>query len=153
MARSVEHSTILSEFVTRVLVAMVIYRMMLQYTKILQPSAFVVCFCSLETVNICSRRRGSRSDQKMFACRLKLICCLTLCEQGFFMLSLSSADFFFKINFYQIKTFRNTIRVSNVLDPDLGPDLLPRSLAYHPLRRLRTCVIKIVTFKGGHLIW
>ena len=43
---------------------------------------------------------------------------------SFFMLLLSSADFFFKINFK--KSFRNTIRVSN--GPDLdpkGPDLGP----------------------------
>ena len=33
------------------------------------------------------------------------------------MLLLSSADFFFKINFFK-KSFRTTIRVSNSLDPD-----------------------------------
>ena len=43
------------------------------------------------------------------------------------MLLLSSADFFFKIKVFK-KSFRNTIRVSNGLDPDLdrpfvGPDL------------------------------
>ena len=36
--------------------------------------------------------------------------------------------FFFKINFYEKKSFRNTIRASNNLDPDqaqhvVGPDL------------------------------
>ena len=40
---------------------------------------------------------------------------------------LSSADFFFKVNFFK-KSLRNTIRVSNSLDPDqaeknVGPDL------------------------------
>ena len=46
----------------------------------------------------------------------------------FFMLLLSSADFFFKIN-----SFRSTIRVSSGLDPDqdrqnVGPDLGPNCL-------------------------
>ena len=44
------------------------------------------------------------------------------------MLVLSSADFFFKINFFKKSFFGNTIRVSNYLDPDqdrrsVGPDL------------------------------
>ena len=49
------------------------------------------------------------------------------------MLLLSSADFF-KINFKKKKnSFRNTIRVSNCLDPDqdrrtVGPDLDPKCL-------------------------
>ena len=50
------------------------------------------------------------------------------------MLLLSSADFLFKINFLK-NSFRNTIRVSNCLDPnqerlsvgsDLGPNCLQR---------------------------
>ena len=51
---------------------------------------------------------------------------LTLCMLGIVMLLMSSADIF-KINFFK-KSFRNTIRVSNGLDPDqdrrsVGPDL------------------------------
>ena len=36
------------------------------------------------------------------------------------MLFSTPADFFFKMNFFQKKHFRNTIRVSNGLDPDQG---------------------------------
>ena len=35
---------------------------------------------------------------------------------------------FFKINVFK-KSFRNTIRVSNRLDPDVGPDLCPKLFA------------------------
>ena len=47
-------------------------------------------------------------------------------------MNLSSANFF-KINFFKKKIFRNTIRVSNALDPDqdrhfVGPDLGPNCL-------------------------
>ena len=58
---------------------------------------------------------------------------LTLCMLGNFVcFFLSSLDFFFKINFFK-KKFRNTIRVSNSLDPDqarhfVGPDLGPNCL-------------------------
>ena len=55
---------------------------------------------------------------------------LTLCILGDF--ALSSADFFSKLTFSKI-SFRNTIRVSNRLDPDqarrfVGPDLGPNCL-------------------------
>ena len=47
------------------------------------------------------------------------------------MLLLSSGDFFSKLTFLK-KSFRNTIRVSNGLDPDqdhsVGPDLGPNCL-------------------------
>ena len=48
------------------------------------------------------------------------------------MLSLSSDDFFSKLTFSKI-TFRNTIGISNSLDPDqdkrnVGPDLGPNCL-------------------------
>ena len=48
------------------------------------------------------------------------------------MLFMSPADFVFKFNFLK-KSFRNTIRVSNSLDPDqarqnVGPDLDPNCL-------------------------
>ena len=42
------------------------------------------------------------------------------------MLLMSSADFFFfKLTFSE-NSFRNTIRVSNILDPDQGPNCLRR---------------------------
>ena len=49
------------------------------------------------------------------------------------MLSLSSADFFFKINLFKKSNFENAIRESNGLDPDqdrqnVGPDLGPSCL-------------------------
>ena len=50
---------------------------------------------------------------------------LTLCMLG----NLACVPiFFFKINFFQKNYFRNTIRVSNILDPNqvrhfIGPDL------------------------------
>ena len=49
-----------------------------------------------------------------------------------FMLLLSSADFFFKVNIFK-KSFRNTIRLSNGFDPDqdrhfVGTDLSPNCL-------------------------
>ena len=44
------------------------------------------------------------------------------------MVLLSSADFFSKSTFSKT-SFRNTIRVSNSLDPDsVGPDLVPNRL-------------------------
>ena len=51
---------------------------------------------------------------------------------NFFMLLLLSADFFSKLTFSK-QSFRNTIRVSNCLDPDqdrlnVGPDLGPNCL-------------------------
>ena len=51
----------------------------------------------------------------------------------FFFFFLSSVDFFFKINFFK-KSFKNTIRVSNSLDPDqarhvVRPDLGPKLFA------------------------
>ena len=57
---------------------------------------------------------------------------LTFCPLGNFSCFLSSADFF-KINYFQKNSFRNTIRVSNILDPDqvqhfVGPDLGPNYL-------------------------
>ena len=64
----------------------------------------------------------------------------------FFILLLSSADFFFKIN-----SFRNTIIMSNGLDPDqdrcyVGPDLGPKSLrrllAGDKCRR-RHCIVSL----------
>ena len=129
MARSVEHSTILSEFVTRVLVTMVIYRMMLQYTKILQPSAFVVCFCSLETVKTYSRRRGSRSDKNV-CMQVAINLLFNPLRTGIFScFRCHLLTFLFKINFYQMKNCQEHVRVSNVLDPDLGPNCLQRSLA------------------------
>ena len=51
-----------------------------------------------------------------------LIAYLTLCMLGIFMILLSSL-YFFKINFLKKISFRNTIRVSNCLDPDHGPNL------------------------------
>ena len=50
----------------------------------------------------------------------------------FFILLLSSADFFQKLTFSK-KSFRNTIKVSNSLDPDqdrhfVGPDMGPNCL-------------------------
>ena len=55
----------------------------------------------------------------------------TLCMLGNF--SLLSADFFSKLPFSKKISFRNTIRVSNGLDPDqdrqnVGPDLDPNCL-------------------------
>ena len=55
---------------------------------------------------------------------------VTLCLLGnfaYFFCRLSSADFFFKIIFFE-NSFRNTIRMSKSLDPDqvrrsVGPDL------------------------------
>ena len=58
---------------------------------------------------------------------------LTLCKLGdFACFFLSSAAFFSKLTFSQ-NSFRNTIRVSNGLDPDqdqyfVGPDLGPNCL-------------------------
>ena len=60
-------------------------------------------------------------------------CCKhNFCTLGNFACFLSSLDFFLKINFFK-KSFRNTIRVSNSLDPDqdqnfVGPDLGPNCL-------------------------
>ena len=50
----------------------------------------------------------------------------------YFMLMLSSADFFFKFNSFK-RSFRNSIGMSNGLDPDqdrhvVGPDLGPNCL-------------------------
>ena len=57
---------------------------------------------------------------------------VTLCLLGNFSCFLPSADFFFKSTFLK-NSFRNTIRVSNSLDPDqvpcfVGPDLGPNCL-------------------------
>ena len=59
---------------------------------------------------------------------------------NFFMFLLSSADFFFKIDFSN-NSFRNTIWASNSLDldlhsvrPDLGPNCLPRLSANDNIR-------------------
>ena len=57
---------------------------------------------------------------------------LTLCMLGNFSMRLLSSAHFFKINFFK-NSFRNTIRVSNGLDPDqdrqnVGPDLGPKCL-------------------------
>ena len=55
-------------------------------------------------------------------------------------LSSSSVVFFFKFNFFESKKIRDTIRVSNSLDPDqarrfvgpdLGPNCLPKLSAEH----------------------
>ena len=56
---------------------------------------------------------------------------LTLCMLSNFTCFLSSADFL--INFFEKKSFRNTIKVSNNLDPDQARrfvwyDLGPKSL-------------------------
>ena len=61
-----------------------------------------------------------------------MFACLTLCPLGVFPALLSSADFFSKSTFSK-NSFRNTIRVSNSLDPDqarhfVGPDLGPNCL-------------------------
>ena len=61
----------------------------------------------------------------------------------FFILLLSSADFFSKSTFYKKKSFRNNIRVSNGLDPDqdwhsVGPDLGP------------TCLLKLSADDKNH---
>ena len=55
------------------------------------------------------------------------MCINSLHAGSFFMLPLASADFF-QNKLFQKKSFRNTIRVSNNLDPDqdrhfVGPDL------------------------------
>ena len=57
---------------------------------------------------------------------------LSLCILGIFHAFLSSADCFLKPTFSK-NSFKNTIRVSNSLDPDqarhfVGPDLGPNSL-------------------------
>ena len=57
---------------------------------------------------------------------------LTICLLGNFSCFLSSADFFQNQLFFK-NSFRNTIRVSNSLDPDqarhfVGPDLGPNCL-------------------------
>ena len=46
------------------------------------------------------------------------------------LLLLPSADVFFNVNFlFLTKSFGNTIKVSNGLDPDLGPNCLQMLLA------------------------
>ena len=60
------------------------------------------------------------------------VCMLMDLILGNFACFLSSADFVFKINFFE-NSFRNTTRVSNSLDPDearrfVGPDLGPNCL-------------------------
>ena len=57
---------------------------------------------------------------------------VALCILGNFSCFLSSADFF-QNHFFSKNSFRNTIRVSNSLDPDkarqnVGPDLVPNCL-------------------------
>ena len=59
---------------------------------------------------------------------------LTLCMLGNFACFLLSVDFLLKLTFSK-KSFRNTIRVSNNLDPDqarcfFGPDLNPNGLQW-----------------------
>ena len=63
---------------------------------------------------------------------------LTLCMLGNFLYFLWAADCFYKIILFQKIIFRNTIRVSNILDadqarhyvrPDLRPNCLQRLLA------------------------
>ena len=67
----------------------------------------------------------------------------TLCMLGiFFLLSLSSADFFLRLTFSR-NSFTNTIRVSNSFDPDqdrysVGPDLGPNCLQRFISRRLQS---------------
>ena len=34
-----------------------------------------------------------------------------------------------------------------------GPMFVPLYIVLAPITQLRMCVIKIVTFKGGHLMW
>ena len=58
---------------------------------------------------------------------------LTLCLLDILHAFLSSVDLFSKINFLKKKSFRNTIRVLNSLDPDqarhfVGSDLVPNCL-------------------------
>ena len=70
---------------------------------------------------------------------------LSLCMLGnIWMLLLASADFF-KINFFSKNSLRNTIMVSNGLDPDqdrhdLGPNCLKRLSADHKNCQLRVSV-------------
>ena len=59
--------------------------------------------------------------------------CLPLCMLGNFACFFVVCGFFFKINFFSNKSFRNTIRLSNCLDPDqaqhfVGPELGPNCL-------------------------
>ena len=61
-----------------------------------------------------------------------MTCILTFCQLGNFSCFLSSDDFFSKSTLSK-NSFRNTIRVSNSLDPDqarhlVGPDLGPNCL-------------------------
>ena len=61
-----------------------------------------------------------------------MFACLTLCPLGVFPAFSSSADFFSKSTFSK-NSFKNTIKVSNSLDPDqarhfVGPDLGPNCL-------------------------
>ena len=53
----------------------------------------------------------------MTACEASIL--TILCILGnFFILLLSSADFFFKVDFFKEIFLRNSVRVSNGLDPD-----------------------------------
>ena len=66
----------------------------------------------------CWASSGSKMFAKVFSRRHLLFCCLLI---------------FFKINFFGKNSFRNTIRVSNSLDPDqaqcfVRPDLNPNCL-------------------------
>ena len=68
----------------------------------------------------------------IIGCITVFISFLTHCILGNFSCILSSADFFSKLIF-QKNSFRNTIRMSNSLDPDqvrqiVGPDLGPNCL-------------------------
>ena len=60
---------------------------------------------------------------------------LTLCILGNFSCFLLSADFFFKINFFQAN-FRNTITVSNCLDPDQARHFVRLDLGGNCLQKL-----------------
>ena len=87
-------------------------------------NGFIFCFSGL----LCSKA-GDLVYQMLF--RLD-VAELTLCLLGIFSHFLSSADFFQKF-FFLKNSFRNTIKVSNSLDPDqaghfVRPDLGPNCL-------------------------
>ena len=54
------------------------------------------------------------------------LCALTHCMQGNFSCFFVVCRFFFKINFLNFFFFRNNIRMSVGVGPDLGPNCLPR---------------------------
>ena len=85
--------------------------------NLLYPGSVVAAMTSLSNYPPSSITSLHDCIQKGRDFLIGLQICLTLCTLDNFACFLSSVDFFFKLTFSKI-SFKNTIRVSNSLDPD-----------------------------------